>query len=127
MARILVVEDEAVVLVLAEGILKDAGHDTRTAIDRAEALAILDSGESFDLLFTDIHLKAEDHGGIELAQETVSRSPEVRVLYTTAGPVSDGMRALFVDDADLLLKPYTPANLIETVGKLAPNTKIPPR
>lgn len=117
MARILVVEDEAVVLVLAEGILKEAGHETRTAIDRPEALAVLDSGETFDLLFTDIQLRDEAHGGLDLAQEVALRLPQVRVVYTTAGIVTDGMRVLFVEGSDLLPKPYTPAQIVEAVTK----------
>ena len=37
MARVLVVEDEGLVLLLTEGILQGDGHDTRTATDVAEA------------------------------------------------------------------------------------------
>jgi CheY-like chemotaxis protein len=117
MARILVVEDEAVVLVLVEGILKDAGHETLTATDVAEARALLDSEALFDLLLTDIQLRGRDHGGLELAQEQIQRQPGLRVVYATGAAVTDGMRALFVEGSDVLAKPYTPKDVLDAVGR----------
>ena len=52
MANILVVEDEAVVLVHAESVLSDAGHDTVTASSFWQAEAIILSGQPLDLIFT---------------------------------------------------------------------------
>src|SRR5258708_12320587 len=56
-ASVLVVEDDEQVRVLAESILRDAGHTvvTATGIDGSQAL--LDAAEKLvDVLFVDIHL-----------------------------------------------------------------------
>src|ERR1700736_1505751 len=53
MAVVLIVEDEDQVRVLAESYLQEHGHQTRPASTVPEALALLDSGELIDVLFTD--------------------------------------------------------------------------
>src|SRR5262249_35299431 len=48
-----------------------------------------------------------NHGGLELAKEAVQRQPGLRVLFTTGSAVTDGMKAMMVDKAAILEKPYT--------------------
>jgi DNA-binding NtrC family response regulator len=55
-ALVLVVEDEAQVLVMVDSILADAGYQTLTAGTFAEAMAIIQSDKEIDLLFTDLTL-----------------------------------------------------------------------
>jgi len=112
MAVVLVVEDEDQVRVLAESYLQEHGHQTRSASTVPEALALLDSGEPVDVLFTDIGLKGDIHAGLELAKEAREQRPDLKVLYTTGQGVTDGMRALFVDGFAFLAKPYTVAQLL---------------
>ena len=106
MAVVLVVEDEDQVRVLAESCLQEHGHKTLSASTIPEALALLDSKEPIDVLFTDIGLKGEIHAGLELAKEAVKHRPDLKVLYTTGQGVTDGMRALFVVGFAFLAKPY---------------------
>jgi DNA-binding NtrC family response regulator len=106
MAVVLIVEDEAQVLVLAESYLQEHGHSTRSADAIDGALAILDA-EEVDVLFTDIGLHGDLHAGLELAKQARERRPDLKVLYTTGQTVTDGMKALFVEGAKLLEKPYT--------------------
>ena len=47
--------------------------------------------------------------------------PKLKVLYTTGGDVTDGMKALFVKGSAFLPKPYTPAQLTAAIGALLPN------
>ena len=98
MSVVLIVEDEAQVLVLAESYLQEHGHSTRTADTIEGALAILDN-ETVDVLFTDIGLHGNQHAGLELAKQARERRPDLKVLYTTEQTVTDGMKALFVDGA----------------------------
>ena len=106
MAAILVVEDEEHVRVLAESYLREQGHETFSAATRDQALAVLEAAK-IDLLFVDIGLYEHREIGLELAREAVERNPELKVLYTTGQPVTDGMKALFVENSGLLTKPYT--------------------
>ena len=107
MALVLIVEDEEQVRVLTESYLREQGHRTLTASTTDEALAVLDVADGVDVLFTDIGLRDHIHGGLELAKQAVERHPGLKVLYVTGQAVTDGMKAMFVEGAALLVKPYT--------------------
>jgi DNA-binding NtrC family response regulator len=94
MAVVLIVEDETQVRMLAESILQETGHETRSAGTTAEALAILETDEKIDLLFTDITLMDEQEAGLGLGQVTIKKRPGLPVLYTTGRGITDGMVAL---------------------------------
>ena len=118
MATILIVDDEVFIRGMTEIMVQDLGHQTLVASDPDEALAHLQSGQPIDGLFTDIRLKSNSLGGFELAQEATKLRPELRVLYTTGSSLTDTMRALFVDGAHFMQKPYTPAQLNDSMKEL---------
>src|ERR1700736_4598997 len=107
MAAILIVEDETQVRVLSTPSLQNQGHETLLAANLDEALALLEASKDIDLLFTDIGLQGDVQAGLTLAQRATEQRPALRVLYTTGLPVTDGMKALFVENAAFLPKPYT--------------------
>jgi two-component system, cell cycle sensor histidine kinase and response regulator CckA len=106
-AVVLIVEDEDQVRVLAESILREHGHDTLSAANAEQALALIASEQTIDLLFTDIGLHDDRQGGLLLAQKAVELRPLLPVLYTTGQGVTDGMRAMFVEKFGFVAKPYT--------------------
>lgn len=122
MARILIVEDDDQVRVLAEGILQDAGHHTLSASTSDQALALLEDGEQVDVVFSDIGLQSDIQAGLMLAQEAIKRKSDVPVLYTTGQGLTDGMRAMFVERFGFLAKPYTPEQLLTAVENLLSDT-----
>jgi DNA-binding NtrC family response regulator len=107
MALILIVEDEAQVRVLSESYLQEQGQKTLSAASPEEALAVLDDSNDVECLFTDIELRGNLQAGLELAQAALERRPSLRVLYTSCHAVTDGMKALFVENSAFLPKPYT--------------------
>jgi DNA-binding NtrC family response regulator len=107
MAVILIVEDEAQVRVLSESFLQEQGHQTLSAATPDEPLAVLDDSSVVDILFTDIDLRGDVQAGLTLAQAAIQRRPKVQVLYTSCHALTDGMKALFVEDSAFLPKPYT--------------------
>ena len=123
MAIILVVEDQEQVRVLAESILQESGHQTLSAANVDQALALVRAEPSIKLLFTDINL-ADDaeaglvHPGLELAQQALRLRPALRVLYTTGTSVTDGMKALFVEGSEFLAKPYDINQLSAKVAEM---------
>jgi CheY-like chemotaxis protein len=123
MAVVLVVDDEEQVRVLAESILRDSGHQTLSAANVDQALALVRAQPSIELVFTDINL-ADDaeaglvHPGLELAQQARRLRPELRVLYTTGTSVTDGMKALFVEGSGLLAQPYDINQLSTAVAEM---------
>src|SRR5664280_1938271 len=107
MAVILIVEDDVFIREVAELMIQDWGHQTLSATDVDEALALLRCPQHIDALFTDICLKTAVLGGCDLARQAIALRPKLRVLYTTGNSMSDKMKALFVEGAHFLCKPYT--------------------
>jgi DNA-binding NtrC family response regulator len=107
MATVLIVEDEDQVRVLAESYLREQGHQTVSAATAEEALAVFDVVDRIDVMFIDVVLKGDLHAGLELAKQAVGRRPDLKVLYTTGSAITDGMKAMMVEKAPVLEKPYT--------------------
>jgi CheY-like chemotaxis protein len=118
---VLVVEDEPTVRALAESIIEALGYMILSAANAREAIALLEQDEPIDILFTDINLPdgPDAIDGLELARKAVELRPSLRVIYTTGHGQTDGMTALFVDDATFLPKPYTVKQLTETAQATA--------
>src|SRR4051812_20146216 len=74
---ILVVEDDALVRDYVVTQLKSLGYTPIAAANAAAALALVESGERFDLLFTDVIMPGMN--GRELAEEIARRRPGTRV------------------------------------------------
>lgn len=121
MASILIVEDEAQVLMLAESYLKEHGHQTFSASSLNEATAILEGRNELDVLFTDLGLKDDLEAGLKLAAEAMQKRPALKVLYTSGQTVTDGMRALFVPKSAVLAKPYSVEQLLTGLSMLGIN------
>jgi len=118
MATILVVEDDVFIRELAESMFQDWGHTILSASDVPQALAHLRSDIAIDALFTDVYLKAEIHGGCDIARQAMLMRPGLRVLYTTANRVTDKLHALFAAGTHFLPKPYTEDQLGASVHNL---------
>jgi DNA-binding NtrC family response regulator len=118
MAVVLVAEDEEQVRILAEGIIQEIRHETLSAGTVKEGIAILESDQHVDLLFTDINFPGELKGGIELAQDAARLRSNIPVLYTTGDQLTDGMQAMFVERSSFLPKPYTSEQLIRSITEI---------
>ena len=93
------------------------GYMILSAANAREAIALLEQDEPIDILFTDINLPdgPDAIDGLELARKAVELCPSLRVIYTTGHGQTDGMTALFVEDAAFLPKPYRVKQLTEAV------------
>ncbi|HJR82983.1 MAG TPA: ATP-binding protein [Sphingomicrobium sp.] len=100
---VLVVEDNPQVGRFAEQVLADLGFDTRRASTAAEALTLLESGEHFDVMFSDIVMPGQS--GIDLAREVRKRWPNLPVVLTTG--YSDALMMHRDLDFPILHKPYS--------------------
>ena len=83
MARVLLVEDEISLLLLAESVVQGLGHSTFSASNRGQALALLDDPDEIDLLFTDVRLPESDLGGF------CATSADEKAKFE--GPLHDGI------------------------------------
>jgi signal transduction histidine kinase/CheY-like chemotaxis protein len=107
--RILLVEDEFVIRLLAAQMLEERGYEVLDAAGPIEALELAMS-DACDLLVTDVVMPGMN--GRELAQRIRERVPELHVVYISGyspGAVLDGGR---LDPAEFFLqKPFTAAEL----------------
>ena len=101
--RILLVEDDDAVAAGVGHMLTDLGYGHARAAHADEALMILDSGETFDLMFSDMVMPGSLNG-LALAREVRARRPDLPILLTTgfSEAASEASEANF----RLLLKPY---------------------
>ncbi|MGB7034866.1 MAG: response regulator [Xanthobacteraceae bacterium] len=119
MARILIVEDDAQVLMLAESILEQAGHEMVSAATVAEAQTLINSpDEKFDLVFTDVSLRNHAEGGLTIGQMVERDRKGTPVLYASGRELTDGMRAMLAERSRFLPKPYTAEQLTDAVTGL---------
>jgi PAS domain S-box-containing protein len=115
---ILVVEDEESLRQLASRVLMRHGYRTveaasgREALDRWE-----DYGDQVDLVLTDM-VMPEGVSGRELAARLRSRRPGLRMIFTTGYSAELTAAGLDAEEGrNLLQKPYTPDQLVETVRR----------
>lgn len=114
MSTALLVEDELLIRELACEYLRDFGFDVTIARDATEALGILNGGNRFDLLFTDIRMPG-GMDGRELAQEAKRMDDALRVIYATG--YADGGAPLQRGEK-LIGKPYTMSALRDALKLL---------
>ena len=111
--RVLLVDDEPLLLRLGRRALEEAGHQVSTAETGEEALEMLDDAAP-DLLVSDMAMPGMD--GAALATAAVARRPDLDVLLLSGYAAA----ALQVDWAGTgwryLPKPFTPAALVAAVG-----------
>lgn len=109
--RILVVEGNADLRRVAVRQLTDLGYRAREAESASAALAILESGEPIDLLFTDI-LTSGKVDGLDLARAAISGWPATKVVLTSGFPVPklDGERGP-IPGMCFLRRPYRKKDL----------------
>ncbi|MGA8761626.1 MAG: response regulator, partial [Candidatus Sulfotelmatobacter sp.] len=80
--RILVVDDEEAIREIVSSMLTTAGYTCQQAGSAAEALAILNSGEAFELMLSDLMMAGLD--GIGLLERTKEKFPDMPVVMVTA-------------------------------------------
>jgi len=101
--RLLVVDDEASILDLLDGVLRQAGYDVVAAKSGAEALGCLRT-QLFDAAVVDIRMPKMT--GLELLHEIKRFDPSIEVLMMTAHPeVQTAIEALKAGAFDYLQKP----------------------
>lgn len=103
-ARILIVDDEEIVLHFASDALSTVGHLVTSTQKPQEALRLIAS-EKFDFLLTDI--KMPDMDGIMLARSAVESDPEIGILFMTGyADVETAKKAIATGAYDYIMKPF---------------------
>jgi signal transduction histidine kinase len=115
---ILVVEDDTQVRTTVVELLGELGYTVLTAGNGEEALAVLASAPSVDLLFTDVMMPGPVKGTM-VVDEARKRHPRIAVLHTSGYPREGIIEGGFLNrGVHLLAKPYTREALASALRQL---------
>jgi len=121
--RILVVDDEETIREIVSSMLGGAHFKTRQACSGMEALSILESGDEFDLVLSDLMMAEMD--GIALLERAKERYPDMPIVMVTAvHDIQVALQALRNGAYDYLLKPFEREQLLATVRRALENRRL---
>src|ERR1022692_3505444 len=121
--RILVVDDEETIREIVSSMLGGAHFQTRQAASGIEALAILESGDDFDLVLSDLMMAEMD--GIALLERAKERYPDMPIVMVTAvHDIQVALQALRNGAYDYLLKPFEREQLLATVRRALEHRRL---
>ena len=112
---VLIVEDDALLRMLAVEIVEEAGFMAIEAADADQAIALLEFRSDIALLLTDIDMPGSMNG-LKLAHAVRNRWPPIKILVVS-GEVRPRPYELPLDSR-FLAKPYATAALVEGLRAL---------
>ncbi len=116
MSNILVVDDKAGTRDVLNKQLGKAGHIVTEAEDEDAAAEHLKT-RSFDLVLTDVRMKARD-GGLEVLRVVKEEHPDTPVILMTAyGTIPQAVQATHEGAEDYIERPYNSADLLLKIEK----------
>jgi len=114
--KILVVDDDPIVLDSCRLVLEAEGFDIASVPSADKALETMEN-DDFDLLLVDV--KMPEHDGMYLMQEIEKKWPQIPIVvmsgYPTPETIANGMK---MGAAKFLSKPFTPDELLESVHEV---------
>lgn len=117
MIRILIAEDELIMLNILENELQSAGYFVTVAKDGAEASALC-SKNKFDVILLDVKMPYKS--GIEVLKEVRSSSKEPAIIMITAfASIENAVEAMRLGADDYITKPYDINELLDKIAKIA--------
>src|SRR5271166_3277386 len=121
--RILVVDDEEAIREIVCAILIAAGYTCKQASSGMEALALLNSGDIFELMLSDLMMA--DLDGIGLLERAKEKFPDMPVVMVTAvHDISVALAAIRNGAYDYLLKPFEREQLLNAVRRALENRRL---
>jgi two-component system cell cycle response regulator CpdR len=115
MIKILLAEDEEAMRQYLVRALERSGYVVTAVDSGTDAYALLEAGEHFDLLLTDIVMPEMD--GIELAQKASILFPEIKVMFITGFSAVSLRAGQTMPQAKVLSKPFHLRDLVLEVER----------
>lgn len=119
--RILLVDDDPIVVESLAAFLAQQGYETATATDGSEAMGLLDDavdsdGQPYNLVITDVNMPRTD--GVDLLRQIGRRHASTVVIMVTGyGTIESAVEAVKLGAFDYLTKPLIDEELLLCVGK----------
>ncbi|MGO4124891.1 response regulator [Inquilinus sp. YAF38] len=120
MAKVLVVEDEPLLRIVAEDVVRSLGFEAIGAGDGTQAIMLAESSPDLEVLVTDIHL-GPGPTGWQVANSIRQTHPNILVIYTSGLAGADDHSRHGLRNSVFLSKPITPEELAGAIrGSLPP-------
>lgn len=109
--KILVIDDEKMILDAIELILGDLGHDVSTFSDSLEGQSSALAND-YDLILTDLRMPGKN--GAELSEAVLAAKPDAKILVITAFPTDHlAARAMEAGAVGLIKKPFEITKILD--------------
>lgn len=120
--KILVLDDEKIVLDSVSRILEDEDYQVKTCQKGEEALETLKEG-GFDILITDLKMPGMD--GLQAIEAMLEIDPDLSaIMFTAYSTVDSAVKAMKLGAVDYIRKPFTPDQLTGLVLKVMADRKM---
>lgn len=123
MKRILIVDDEQIVLEVLRKILELEGYEVITAANGDEGIELF-SQKPFDLVITDMVMPEKD--GLQTILDLRKEDPDLAVIAMSGGGTISKERYLavagYLDGIITITKPFSMESITEAVAKLLSET-----
>lgn len=115
--RVLVCDDDDMVIKVVQIALKDKNVDLTIARDGQQAIDRLENGEQFDLIITDLHMPNKNGDDIlrVVREDLGSKTP--MIMFSSDGEEEVIALALKLGINDFIVKPVTVDKLLKKVKK----------
>ena len=121
--RILVVDDEETIREIVCSMLTAANYQCSQASSGMKALGVLETGQDFSLMLSDLMMA--DLDGIGLLERTKEKYPDMPVVMVTAvHDISVALAAIRNGAYDYLLKPFEREQLLNMVRRALENRRL---
>jgi two-component system, response regulator PdtaR len=121
--RVLIVEDETLISLFLQGVLRDLGHTVSGIAPSLRTALAVAAGAPSDLAIVDVGLAGDGGDGVDTAAALLDRFGIPSLLMTGASFAELGDRIQTAKPLGFLTKPYTEADvesaLSEAIDKLA--------
>lgn len=117
-AVVLVVDDNALILMGAVDIVKSAGYEALQATNADEAIRVLESRDDVDLVFTDVQMPGT-MDGIKLAHYIRDRWPPVQLIVASGEAILD--ESSLPTGSQYFSKPYADHAITDEMARLLSN------
>lgn len=119
--RVLVVDDEEGLRLVAQEFLENLGYQVIIAKNGVNALNILELNPDVDVVFSDVVMPGGVNG-YQLAQKVARRYPAIKLLLTSGYAEHKDGQNIYEDE--LLLKPYTQSDLAKRLRKILDSVDV---
>ena len=118
--RVLIVEDESLVSLFLQGVLRDLGHTVSGIAPSLRTALAVAAGTPTDLAIVDVGLAGDGGDGIDAAVALRERHGIPAVLMTGASFATLGERLKQAEPLGFLTKPYTGADVERILATAMP-------